>query len=203
MTTVQAYPPATDLPRANRVRIVTIPDRRCLAIDGDAPPGSPAFQAAMGALYTCAYALHFLLRERGIESPVSPPEALWDRRDSGPSWADGAMAFEPEAWRWSLLIAVPAEAADDDIASSVAVARRRHLSDALDHVYVRTLREGVAVEAMHVGPYDAEPQTIARMHALAREAGLRPSGPHHEIYLGDPRRTDPRRLRTVLRQPLH
>jgi hypothetical protein len=203
MTTVQAYPPATDLPRANRVRIVTIPARRYLAIDGEAAPGSPAFQAAMSALYACTYALHFLLRERGIESPVSPPEALWERRDGGPSWAEGPIAFDPVAWRWSLLIALPDEAADDDIASCVAVARRRHASEALDHVAVRTLREGVAVEAMHVGPYEAEPETIARMHHVAREAGLRPRGPHHEIYLGDPRRTDPRQLRTVLRQPLH
>ena len=65
-----------------------------------------------------------------------------------------------------------------------------------------TLGEGLVVEAMHVGPYDAEPETIAKMHALATSAGLAPRGPHHEIYLGDPRRTDPSRLRTVLRQPL-
>ena len=98
---------------------------------------------------------------------------------------------------------MPEEAADDDIASALAVARRRHPSESLDHLFVRTLREGVAVEAMHVGPYDAEPETIARMHEVAREAGLQPRGAHHEIYLGDPRRTDPRKLRTVLRQPLH
>jgi hypothetical protein len=203
MTTQLAYPPATDLPRAHRIRIVTVPDRRCLAIDGDAAPGSHEFQAAMSALYTSAYTLHFLLRERGIESPVSPPEALWERRDGQPSWAEGAVAFEPESWQWTLLIAVPGEAADDDVASAVAVARRRHPSEALDHLYLRTVREGVAVEALHVGPYDAEPETIARMHELAREAGLKPRGAHHEIYLGDPRRTDPRKLRTVLRQPLH
>lgn len=203
MTTLQAYPPATDLPRAHRVRIVTVPDRRCLAIDGDAAPGSPAFQAAMGALYTSAYTLHFLLRGRGIESPVSPPEALWERRDGRPSWAEGELAFVPEAWQWTLLICVPAEAGDDDIASALAVARRKHPSESLDHLYVRTVREGVAVEAMHIGPYDAEPETIARMHEMARSAGLSPRGAHHEIYLGDPRRTDPRKLRTVLRQPLH
>ena len=58
------------------------------------------------------------------------------------------------------------------------------------------------VEALHIGPYEAEPETIARLHEVAVQAGLSPQGAHHEIYLGDPRRTDPRKLRTVLRQPV-
>lgn len=203
MTTLPAYPPATGLPRDHRVRIVTVPDRRCLAIDGEAAPGSPDFQAAMGALYASAYSLHFLLRERGIGGPLPAPEALWQRRDGEQSWSEGLIAFEPSAWRWTLLMAVPEEAAADDIVSALAVARRKHPSEALDHVYVRTVREGVVVEAMHVGPYESEPETIGRMREHAQQAGLRPRGPHHEIYLGDPRRTDPRRLRTVLRQQLH
>lgn len=203
MTTLPAYPPATGLPRAHRVRIVVVPDRRCLAIVGDAAPGSPEFQEAMGALYSAAYTLHFLLAGRGIDTSVSPPEALWERRDGRASWAEGQVAFDPTAWRWQLLIAVPDEASEDDITSAIAVARRRRPSPALEHLYPITVREGVAVEAMHIGPYDAEPETIAKMHELAREAGLAPRGPHHEIYLGDPRRTDPRKLRTVLRQPLH
>ena len=203
MTTLPVYPPATGLPRAHRIRIVTIPDRRCLAIGGEGEPGAPEFQTAMSALYSAAYSLHFLLGERGIESPVSPPEALGERRDGRSSWAEGELAFEPNAWRWTLAIGVPEEASDDDIASALAVARRRHPSPALAHLFTLTLHEGVAVEAMHVGPYDAEPKTIAKMHDVATEAGLRPRGAHHEIYLGDPRRTDPRKLRTVLRKPLH
>jgi Uncharacterized conserved protein len=203
MTTLPAYPPASGLPRAHRVRIVTVPDRRCLAIEGESEPGSPEFQVAMGALYSASYTLHFLLRERGIDAPISPPEALWERRDGRSTWAEGDPAFDPTAWRWTLMIAVPDEASDDDIASALAVARRKRPSPALEHLFVITVREGVAVEAMHVGPYDAEPETIAKMHDVASEAGLAPRGPHHEIYLGDPRRTDPRKLRTVLRQPLH
>jgi len=202
MTTLLAYPPATGVPRAHRVRIVTVPDRLCMAIDGASAPGSAEFQAAMSALYATAYALHHLLRERGIETPVGPAEALWERRDGRSSWADGELAFDPTAWRWTLLIEVPAEAGDDDVASALSVTRRNRPSPALDRLFVLTVREGVAVEAMHIGPYDAEAETIAKMRALASEAALAPRGAHHEIYLGDPRRTDPRRLRTVLRQPL-
>jgi hypothetical protein len=197
------FPPATGYPRAHRVRIVTVPDRSCLAIDGLSAPGGPEFQAAMGALYSAAYGLHFLLRARGIDAPIGPPEALWERRDESPEWAEGAAAFEPSAWRWTLFIGLPDEATDEDIAAALANARRKRPSAALANLHQMTLGEGLVVEAMHVGPYDAEPETIARMHELAAAAGLQPRGPHHEIYLGDPRRTDPSRLRTVLRQPVH
>lgn len=198
-----AYPPASGYPRAHRVRIVTIPDRRCLAIDGQSEPGGPEFQSAMGALYGAAYSLHFLLRDRGIDAPIPPAEALWERRDGESAWAEGETAFDPKAWRWTLFMGLPDDATDEDLDSALAMARRKRPSPALADLHPMTLGEGLVVEAMHVGPYDAEPETIARMHELAAEAGLSPHGAHHEIYLGDPRRTDPRKLRTVLRQPVH
>lgn len=197
-----AYPLASGYPRAHHVRVVTIADRNCLAIDGLSAPGGEAFQAAMGALYSAAYSLHFLLRDRGIEAPIGPPEALWERRDGTQVWVDGAFPFDPKLWRWTLFIGLPDEATDEDVAAALAVARRKRPSPALANLHPMTLGEGVVVEAMHVGPYDAEPETIARMHEFASAAGLTPHGPHHEIYLGDPRRTDPNRLRTVLRQPV-
>ena len=203
MTTALAYPPAAGIPKQHRVRIVTIPDRRCLAVDGESEPGGTEFQAAMSALYRTAYALHFLLRERGIDARIGPSEALWERRDGRDAWAEGKVAFDPNAWRWTLMLAVPVEASDDDIAYALAIARRKHPAPALNRLYVLTVREGVTVEALHVGPYSTEPETITQMHRAATEAGLRPNGPHHEIYLGDPRRGDPQQLRTVLRQPVH
>ena len=76
------FPTATGYPRAHRVRIVTVPDRNCLAIDGLSAPGGSEFQAAMGALYSAAYSLRFLLRDRGIDAPIGPSEALWERPSS-------------------------------------------------------------------------------------------------------------------------
>lgn len=196
------FPRVVGYPRAHRVRIVTVPDRSCLAIDGMAAPGGAEFQEAMAALFSAAYSLHFLLRSRGIEAPVGPAEALWERRDETPSFAEGAVAFDPASWRWTLFVGLPEEATDDDIAAALAVARRKRPSAAIAALHPMTLGEGIVVEAMHVGPYESEPETIAKMQELASRAGLTPRGPHHEIYLGDPRRTDPSRLRTVLRQPL-
>jgi hypothetical protein len=198
----ETFPPAAGYPRANRVRIVTIPDRSCLAIDGFGAPGGPEFEAAMGALYATAYSLHFLLRDRGIEARIGPSEALWERRDGATGWPEGEVAFDPSVWRWTLFMGLPDEATDEDLTAALAVARRKRPSPALASLHPMTISEGLVVEAMHVGPYAAEPETIARMRELATAAGLAPHGPHHEIYLGDPRRADPSRLRTVLRQPL-
>jgi hypothetical protein len=196
------FPPAAGYPRAHRVRIVTIPDRSCLAIDGTGAPGGPEFEAAMGAIYAAGYSLHFLLRDRGIEARIGPPEALWERRDGEPGWPEGEVAFDPGAWRWTLFMGLPDEATDEDVTAAMAVARRKRPSPALASLHQMTLGEGLVVEAMHIGPYDAEPATIAKMRELATAHGLEPHGPHHEVYLGDPRRADPLKLRTVLRQPV-
>jgi hypothetical protein len=197
-----AFPQAAGYPRAGHARIVLVPERRVLAIDGEGEPGGPAFQEAMGAIYGVAYGLLFLLRDRGIEAHVPPVEALWTRREGEQDWAIGPVAFDPSAWRWTLLMPVPETATQDDIGVAVRATAARNTTGAACRLEVRWLSEGLVVEAMHVGPYDTEPETIAAMHAHAAAFGLAPHGAHHEIYLGDPRRARPERLRTVLRQPV-
>jgi len=202
VATAKTYPPAAGYPRAGHARIVVVPDRRCLAIDGEGEPGGAAFQEAMGALYGTAYRLHFQLRDRGLEAHVPPVEGLWVRREGEQDWAEGPVAFDPSAWRWTLLMPLPDEASEAEIAAAIELAQARRANDA-PWLEVRTFAEGLVVEAMHVGPYTTEPATIAMMHQLAAAAGLTAHGAHHEIYLGDPRRAKPENLRTVLRQPLH
>ena len=201
-TAAETYPVAAGYPRVRQPRIVRCNPVRGLAIDGYEAPGGSDFQAAMAALFGAAYSLQFLLRDRGIDAHMRPVEALWRRRDGGEGWSEGPEAFDPTRWSWTLLIPISEEAAEEDIASALAIARRRRPSPAVERLYVKTLDEGLVVEAMHVGPYTSEPETIAVLHRMADAAGLRPEGAHHEIYLGDPRRTPPDRLRTVLRQPV-
>lgn len=196
------YPAATGYPRVRKPRITVAPERRCFAIQGLGVPGGLEFQEAMGALYGAAYSLHFVLRDRGVDSHTGPSEGLWERLDGQTDWSEGTVAFDPAAWRWTLLLPIPVEARDEDLDAALSVARHRRPSPALDRLRVITLAEGLVVEAMHVGPYANEPETIAAMHALASSEHLVPAGPHHEIYLGDPQRTAPERLRTVLRQPV-
>jgi hypothetical protein len=198
---VAGYAEASGYPRRGELRIVKVPPRRCLAVDGVGEPGGRAFQDAIGALYGTAYSLHFLLRERGVEAHVSPLEGLWTRREGEQDWAEGPVAFDPAAWRWTLLIPLPDGATGPEIETALATAASRK-GGALPPVEVRMVAEGLVVEALHVGPYATEPDTIAAMHRLAGERGLAPHGAHHEIYLGDPRRSKPENLRTVLRQPV-
>jgi hypothetical protein len=103
---------------------------------------------------------------------------------------------------WTAILPLPAEASDDDVATASADLRRRRAPPALERLRVETLREGRCAEVLHIGPYDAERPTIERLHAAIAAAGHWPRGRHHEIYLGDPRRSAPQRLKTIIRQPI-
>lgn len=191
--------PPTAVPKPGEVRIREVPPRRIIEVKGSGGPGSEAFQAAISALYTVAYGVHFALRRRGIQARVGALEGLWSF-DVDP-FAAGQVP-DPERWQWSLLIELPPDATEDDVAAAIALGRTKHPSPQLDALRAVWLEEGEVVEALHVGPYATEPETMARMSAVAEAAGRTPMGPHHEIYLGDPRRAAPDRLRTVLREPV-
>jgi hypothetical protein len=202
-TSNDGFPEAAGYPRSGRPRIVVVPERRCIAIDGEGEPGGAAFEEAMAEIYRTAYGLHFRLRDRGVNTHVPPVECLWVRRNGAQEWAEGPVAFDPSAWRWTLLMTTPEDASEADVEVAIGATGARRPKGAPGRPERRTIAEGLVVEAMHIGPYAAEPETIATMHRMAASAGLRPRGAHHEIYLGDPRRAKPENLRTVLRQPLH
>lgn len=165
------------------IKLVDIPPVRAIAVDGTGKPGGEEFTAAVQALYSVAYALRFALKAEGIERKVGHLEGLWDRD-----------------WHWTLFIAIPDEA--DPVHVAAAIEKAREKAPAADRIRIDTIEEGTVVEALHVGPYATEPETVAAMEAFAGEQGLEPRGPHHEIYLSDPRRTAPDRLKTILRHPV-
>jgi hypothetical protein len=184
------------------VRFVKIDPRRVLAVDGTGRPGAPAFQAAIAALYGVAYVLHFILKRRGVNARVGPLEGLWWTPDEIPADATMPSADEVLDQPWTLLIGVPTEADEVEIVRALDDARRKRPSAELDRLRLRTFAEGRCAEILHVGPYSAEAPTIRSLHAAMHAAGFAPRGRHHEIYLGDPRRTAPERLRTLIRQPV-
>ncbi len=198
-------------PRRGEVRLRDVPPRRILEVKGAGRPDSDSFRAAVSALYTVAYGVHFALKRRGIEARVGALEGLWtfDRdpfepRPEGDREAADASFVppDPDAWLWTLLIELPEAATDEDVATAIADGRGKHPSPELDALRAVWFEEGEVIEALHVGPYATETDTVARMAAAADAEGVCPIGPHHEIYLGDPRRSAPERLRTVLRQPV-
>jgi hypothetical protein len=100
------------------------------------------------------------------------------------------------------MIALPEEATDEEIRDHLEIARLKTDPAVADLLRVEWFEEGAVAQIMHIGPYAEERPTIERLQAGIQEAGLRPHGRHHEIYLGDPRRSAPDRLRTILRQPV-
>lgn len=185
-------------PAVGRPEIVEVPELNFLMVDGrGAPEASDDFQAAIGALYPLAYGAKFALKRSGVETRVMPLEALW--------WTSSSGAFVPEElarWRWTAMIMQPDEVTVELIEKVRADAMRKKPNPTLAKVALKTFREGLCAQIMHVGPYTAEKPTIEKLHAFIAAEGYTLSGKHHEIYLGDPRRAAPEKLRTIVRQPI-
>jgi hypothetical protein len=197
-------------PRPGRFEVVEVPDLPFLMIDGRIEPGaapgdSPGFAAATEALFGLAYTLKFAGKKRPdgpLDYPVMPLEGLW--------WVtDGHFDLaSPDNWHYTLMILLPEEVGPDDVESARAALRTKR-GDRPEFAALRRERftEGRCVQVMHVGPFATEPETMAGMPAFLAEQGLSDQvgpagGKHHEIYLGDPRRTAPEKLRTILRHPV-
>lgn len=187
--------------RSGELRLVDVPPQSYLMIDGHGDPNTaPAYADALAALYPVAYALKFASRRAlGRDFVVMPLEALW--------WADDMTAFtsarDKARWDWTVMILQPEWITPVLLDDARATAAAKGGSPALDEIRLETLEEGRCVQTLHVGPYDDEAAVLARMHdEFVPDAGLRLAGKHHEIYLSDPRRVAPERLRTILRQPV-
>jgi hypothetical protein len=169
-----------------------------LAIEGQGKPGGEAFTASIGALYGMAFTIKMTRKFAGRQDyTVCKLEGQW--------WHDSTsdLAKAPPAqWRWNLLIRTPEFVTAKDLRSAVAVLEKRGKGRGTDRVRLERLTEGLCVQMLHVGPYDKEGETIAVMKRFAEQQGLNFHGRHHEIYLSDPRRVPPERLKTILRQPV-
>ena len=187
-------------PSAKEVSVVDVPDMNFLMVDGRGDPGtSQEYQEALEALYTVAYQLKFTIKGRApeLDYVIPPPEGLW--------WAKDMDAFtmdDRDAWQWTAMIMQPDQVTPELFEEGVQQVREKKNPAALRLLRLERYSEGRAVQIMHLGPYSAEGPTIERLHAFAREKGYQLRGKHHEIYLNDPRRTAPEKIKTVIRQPV-
>lgn len=187
--------------RRGRFDVVDVPQLTYLMVDGHGDPNTaPAYTDAVASLYPLAYALKFLSKvELGRDYTVMPLEGLW--------WAQDMDAFttarDKSRWDWTLMVLTPGWLTADHVATAQETVVRKGGAPRLDDVRLERLDEGRCVQTLHVGPYDAEGPVLAALHDEFLPAhGLRRTGKHHEVYLGDARRTAPERLRTILRQPV-
>lgn len=188
-------------PSAKEVSIVDVPDMNFLMIDGQGDPStSQDYRATFEPLFSVSYTLKFMIKKsRGIDYGVMPLEGLW--------WADDLTAFSTDAqrrneWKWTSMVMQPKYVSAADVEAAVEEVRKKKNPAVLDKVRFECLHEGKAAQIMHIGPYSTEASNIQKIHAAIQASGHQLSGKHHEIYVSNPAKTAPEKLKTVLRQPM-
>ena len=185
-------------PSAKEFAVVDVPEMQFVKVDGVGDPGGDVYAEALGWLYAVAYGIKFASKNDMERDYVVPPlEGLW--------WAEDMSAFvegDRDSWLWTAMIMQPDWITFDMYAAGLAKAERK-LGEPNPTLRFEPFHEGLSVQILHIGPYSAEAPTIARLHQeFLPSNGLVENGHHHEIYLGEPRRTAPEKLKTVLRQPV-
>ena len=170
-----------------------------LMVDGQGDPNiSQEYKDAIQALYAASFTLKFTIKkEKATDYGVMGLEGLW--------WTDDMAEFSVEnkgIWKWTAMIMQPAFVTEELVDRAKEQVAKKKTLPALSKMRFETLHEGLSAQIMHVGPYSAEGPTIDKLHKFIRENGYKLRGKHHEIYLGDPRRTAAEKLKTVLRQPM-
>jgi len=177
--------------------LVAVGPATYLSISGKGVPGGPAFTEAIGALYGVAFTVKMTRKFAGERDyVVSKLEGRW------PDFKPEGLPADKEQWTWQMLIRTPDFVNEQEIGQAVSVLEKRGKGAGADRVRLETIEDGRCVQALHIGPYENEGETMCRMGTLAESKGFKLSGVHHEIYISDPRRVAPEKLKTILRHPV-
>jgi hypothetical protein len=184
---------------SSKPAMVDIPEMAFLAMDGSGDPNtSKEYVQAVEALYSMSYALKFAIKKaKDVDYGVMPLEGLW--------WAEDMAAFvsgKKDLWQWIAMIMQPEHVTADLVLKTKTEVTKKKDLPALSKVQFIRFLEGRAAQILHIGPYSAEEPTIKKLHNFIAAQGLNLSGKHHEIYLSDPNRSAPERLKTIVRQPV-
>jgi hypothetical protein len=177
--------------------LLDVQPAKYLSISGAGAPGGEEYQKKIGALYGTAFTLKFDSKFAGCDYTVCKLEGIYWTDAGGP----GFQCLPMDQWHWDLIIRTPDSLTVPQLKAAQAKMLGKGVPEAAD-VAFQTIREGKCVQMLHVGPYSAEPATIENMRAFARSEGYEFADKHHEIYLSDPRRVAPEKLKTILRIPV-
>ena len=187
-------------PSAKKAVALVVPQMNFLMVDGEGDPNTAqAYKDAIGALYPLSYALKFMVKkgDMGIDYGVLPLEGLW--------WADDMSTFSvdnKDGWKWTLIMRQPAFITEAMVQEATVQVQKKKNPVALPLVRFEAFAEGKVAQIMHIGPFSEEAPTIEKLHAFIEESGSQRRGKHHEIYLSDIRRANPKNWKTVIRQPM-
>lgn len=181
--------------------IIKIPEMTFFMVDGTGDPNTAdEYKDAVQILYNISYALKMkvIKKETPSKDYVVPPlEGLWYI----PNMEEWSME-EKDKWQWTMMIRIPDFIKESQIKKAMKILKETKNPKSFSKLRFEQYDEGTCVQIMYVGPYDEEPPTIKKIHRFAEKNGYDLNGHHHEIYLSDPRRIEPERLKTILRQPI-
>ena len=178
--------------------IVDVPGMNYLMVDGSGNPNTcVVYQQTVEVLYSMSYGIKFALKAQGHDHVVPPLEGLW--------WMANMDEFtlaNKDFWEWTMMIMQPDWVTNDWVEKARDEVYKKKKLALLNKVRFESFNEGLSVQIVYTGAYENEAPTIAEMHQFIRNNGFILCGKHHEIYLGDPRKTLPEKLQTILRQPV-
>ncbi len=186
-------------PSAKKVSMLDLGPMTYLMVDGKGTPESPEYARAVQALFAVSYTMKVIIKKgpRTLDYGVMPLEGLW--------WADDMAHFstarDKSQWQWRMMIRQPDFITEADIGEALDAAARKKSPPDTGGLRLESFHEGPCAQILHIGPFEDEGPTIARLHQEIKAAGGRLSGRHHEVYLSDIRRAAPEKWRTILRQP--
>jgi len=186
-------------PSSKKVVIVDVPRISFLMVDGAGDPNTAKeYKDAVEVLFAVSYALKFMIKKgNAIDYGVMPLEGLW--------WTDDMTQFSVEnkdIWKWTSMIMQPEYITEDLVARALEQVEKKKNLSALSEIRFGSFHEGLSAQILHIGPYSDEGPTIENLHDFIRETGHELREKHHEIYLSDPRRSAPEKMKTVIRQPM-
>lgn len=176
--------------------LVDVPTLPFLMVDGEGDPNSDGYRATVEGLYRVAYGVRALLKPV-VSYSVLPSQGRWWTENGEP---DPELDGDRSGWRWTMMIAQPEQVTTELVDAAVETVRKK--SPTAASVRLETWTEGPSAQILHIGPYANETSTLQRLYAYVEQEGRTLAGRHHEIYLSDPRRVAPEKMRTILRYPV-
>lgn len=168
-----------------------------LTIEGKGEPAGKVFTSKVEALYPLAYGIKKVCKDQGSDFGVPKLEGLWWVEDNKP-----ALEVPRNEWCWKLLIRMPDFVSTKMMLSIQPEVSKKKKNDLIQEISFELITEGKCVQVMHVGPYSTEPETINKLLDFVKDNGLTVNGLHHEIYISDPRKTIPEKIKTLIRYPV-
>lgn len=185
-------------------QLLTVAQGTFITITGQGDPNEKPFEDRVQALYTTAYGIKNLCKLQGRDFTVCKLEGLWWVEDEH-WWKEGDIIpqnIPRSEWKYEVMIRIPAYATETHFKEAITKAIAKKKMALLEEVVFKQWEEGKCVQVMHTGPYATEAFTLRLMHDFIQQQELTATGRHHEIYLSDPRKTAPEKMKTILRQPV-